>query len=168
MGCSSFGLSALFCPVGTFCPATMYKHYGLKLTKDSVQANTAQNDFCCHVATSLKTVPLDKIQDVELTTNCIHTCFGLQQLNVQTAGQSGAVGAEVMAPYLDNPAQVRAEQQEICALQPSPLTNISSSVVQSSSQVAVCAMCWSGGSTAWHGLHGKSSCTGLVAAPRQL
>lgn len=35
-----------------------------------VQVSTANNDCCCHIASTLKTVPLEKVQDVELSTNC--------------------------------------------------------------------------------------------------
>jgi hypothetical protein len=72
--------TAIFCPIGTFAPFTLFNNFGLKLDKDSVKINTAVNDFCCHVANTQKTVPLDKIQDVELQENCCLTLFGLKQV----------------------------------------------------------------------------------------
>lgn len=103
---SSWGITAFFCPIATFCPGTLYKHFGLELHKDSVKLDTATNDCCCHVAVSQKTVPMEKIQDVELQENWMQTMFGLKQLNVQTAGQGG-IGAEIMAAFLDNPEESR-------------------------------------------------------------
>lgn len=40
------------------------------------------NDFCCHIAKSQKSVPLQKVQDVELVENCCLTCFGLKQVSL--------------------------------------------------------------------------------------
>lgn len=51
-----------------------------QLDKDAVQLNSASNDCCCHIATSKKTVPLEKVQDVELNKDWIHIIFGLQQV----------------------------------------------------------------------------------------
>jgi hypothetical protein len=53
------------------------------------------------------TLCLPPLQDVELQSNCCLTCFGLQAVNVQTAGQGGAVAPEVSAPFLRNPEKVR-------------------------------------------------------------
>eukprot|EP00775_Hariotina_reticulata_P012248 gene12248-12385_t len=100
------GLSAIFCPIGTFAPYTLFNNFGLKLDKDSVKVNTAINDCCFHVANTQKTVPLDKIQDVELQENCCLTCFGLKQVNVQTAGTGGPV-PEIAAVFLASPERAR-------------------------------------------------------------
>lgn len=105
-GVLSFGIAALFTPISVFCPVTTYKHFGLRLDRDSVQVSTAVNDCCCHVASTQKTVPLEKIQDVELQENCVHTCFGLKQVNVQTAG-SGSLVPEIAAAFLASPAEAR-------------------------------------------------------------
>lgn len=72
-----------------------------------VRFNSARNDLCCHIATTSKAVPLDKIQDVEVNKNAILTCFGLKSLNIQTAGQGGGPMPEVSATFLQNPEQVR-------------------------------------------------------------
>eukprot|EP00879_Flechtneria_rotunda_P018224 GHRR01019119.1.p1 GENE.GHRR01019119.1~~GHRR01019119.1.p1 ORF type:complete len:267 (-),score=80.64 GHRR01019119.1:614-1414(-) len=106
LACSSSCISPFVCPIGTFCPFTTYDEYSLRLDKDSVQLNSAVNDCCCHVASKKKTVPLEKIQDVELQESCLHTCFGLKIVNVQTAGQGGPV-PEVTAAFLQSPAQAR-------------------------------------------------------------
>lgn len=36
-GITSFGLAALFTPIGVCCPIKTFKHFGLRLDKDSVQ-----------------------------------------------------------------------------------------------------------------------------------
>ena len=40
-----------------------------------------------HTLTLRPSVPA--LQDVELQETCLHTCFGLKSVNVQTAGASG-------------------------------------------------------------------------------
>ncbi|WIA22547.1 hypothetical protein OEZ86_009535 [Tetradesmus obliquus] len=100
------GLSAFWLPIGTFCPCITFKHFSLRLDADSVELKSAANDCCCHVAESTKSVPLEKITDVELQESCLHTCFGLKSINVQTAG-SGMPTAEVSAGFLQAPDQAR-------------------------------------------------------------
>lgn len=58
----TWGVSALFCPIGTCAPWTTFPHFSLRLDKDSVQLSSAVNDCCCHVASTQKTVPLEKVQ----------------------------------------------------------------------------------------------------------
>ncbi|GAQ88921.1 hypothetical protein KFL_004700030 [Klebsormidium nitens] len=99
-------IPACFCPVGTFCPGRLYEHFSLQLGADSLKYSTATNDCCCHIAYEQKTVPLDKIQDVELQTDCLLSCFDLKKIAVQTAGQGGP-GAEVQAAFLTAPEEVR-------------------------------------------------------------
>jgi hypothetical protein len=91
---------------GTFCPCITFKHFSLRLDSDSVQLSSAANDCCCHVAESTKSVPLEKITDVELQETCLHTCFGLKAINVQTAGSS-TPGPEVAAGFLLEPEKAR-------------------------------------------------------------
>jgi hypothetical protein len=55
--------------------------------------------LCCSVTCVL--------QDAELQSNCCLTCFGLQAVNVQTAGQGGAIAPEVSAAFLRSPEKVR-------------------------------------------------------------
>lgn len=64
------------------------------------------NDCCFHIATTQKTIPLDKVQDVQLNTNCCLSCFHLKSVDVQTAGQGSAM-AEVTAAFCKNPEQAR-------------------------------------------------------------
>jgi membrane protein YdbS with pleckstrin-like domain len=78
-----------------------------QLDRDVVRFNSARNDLCCHIATTSKAVPLDKIQDVEVNKNAILTCFGLKSVNIQTAGQGAGPMPEVSAQFLQNPEQVR-------------------------------------------------------------
>merc|ERR1711879_615693 len=48
---------------------------------------------CCHcVPKTVKTILLDRIQDVSLSQNCLQRCFGVQCLTIETAGQSGPNG----------------------------------------------------------------------------
>lgn len=49
-----------------------------QLTKDSIKVSWADNDCCCHVAQQQKTVPLEKVQDVEFSESWLLTCFGLK------------------------------------------------------------------------------------------
>ncbi len=54
-GClSSSGLSALFCPISVFAPCLLASKHSLRLDSDAVHISSAANDFCCHVAHSLK------------------------------------------------------------------------------------------------------------------
>ena len=57
-----------------------------QVNHDSVVFHSAQNDCCCHVAVSKQTIPLEKIQDVQLQEGCWETCFSLKTIDVQTAG----------------------------------------------------------------------------------
>lgn len=102
----SGGILALFLPISTFCPYRLLKYYSMELHKDTIKVSWAHNDCCMHTAEQQKTVPLEKVQDVELSENWLLTCFGLKQVNVQTAGQ-GTVGAEVAAAWLQDPKQAR-------------------------------------------------------------
>lgn len=52
----------------------------MQLGSDSLKYSTATNDCCCHIAYEQKTVPLDKIQDVELQTDCLLSCFDLKKV----------------------------------------------------------------------------------------
>lgn len=64
----------------THCP-TRPASAALQLDKDAVQLNSASNDCCCHIASSVKTVPLEKIQDVELSKDWVQSIFGLQMVS---------------------------------------------------------------------------------------
>ena len=57
-----------------------------QLDKDAVQLSSAANDCCFHVALSKKTVPLDKVQDVQLTTGWVESLFGLQTVGGRVHG----------------------------------------------------------------------------------
>lgn len=112
----TFCLSVPFVPMASCCPYSYADQFSLRLERDSVTFQSANNDCCCHVAKTLKTLPMDKIQDVELQSNCLLTCFGLKAVNIQTAGQggtstawtgSGPMGPEVSAAFLRSPEKVR-------------------------------------------------------------
>lgn len=51
------------------------------------------------------------LQDVELKTNCLLSCFGLKAVNVQTAGQGGTPFPEISALFLKDPEKVREALQ---------------------------------------------------------
>lgn len=51
-----------------------------------------------------KMVPYDRIQDVDITENCVQRCFGVHSVTVQTAG-SGPPEVIIIAPK--NPAALR-------------------------------------------------------------
>lgn len=86
---ASWGISC-FCPVILFRPSQVTQHYALKLDADSVVFHSAFNDCCCHIAVSQQTIPLSAIQDVQLQSGCLQTCFGLKEVRVQTAGVNQA------------------------------------------------------------------------------
>ena len=75
------------------------QHYSLKLDSESIIFDSAFNDCCCHIAVSQQTIPLDKVQDVQLQSGCLQTCFGLKEVRVQTAGvnQAGRQGGRAAA-----------------------------------------------------------------------
>lgn len=64
----------------------------------------------CHLSAA-HPLSLATAQDVELQSNCCLTCFGLQAVNVQTAGQGGAIAPEVSAAFLRQPDKVRESIQ---------------------------------------------------------
>jgi membrane protein YdbS with pleckstrin-like domain len=43
---------------------------------------------------SHKTIPLDRIQDVNVRQDCIQACFGIKSLEIQTAGAGGGIEPE--------------------------------------------------------------------------
>lgn len=112
---ASMGMTLLCNPIATCAPSVMFPEYQLTLDAHSVKYSNAYNDCCCHVATSQKVVPLEKIQDVELQEAWYQTCFGLKQVNVQTAGQGG-MGAEVEAAFLTAPEAARDAIQRAAKL----------------------------------------------------
>lgn len=104
----TYGFSICFVPIATFAGGSLSDRYSLRLDKDNLRANKAYNDCCCHIATTSATVPLDKIQDVQLKETCCLTCFKLKQIDVQTAGQAGPEGRpEISVAFLKQPEQVR-------------------------------------------------------------
>jgi uncharacterized membrane protein YdbT with pleckstrin-like domain len=109
----SFCLSQIIFFAGTICPCIIFKQFSLRLDSDSLQLSSAANDCCCHVAESTKSVPLEKITDVELQESCLHTCFGLKSINVQTAGSS--------APGPHHHHHVTQSSHSINAIGPAPL-----------------------------------------------
>lgn len=61
-----------------------------------------------HPATRVYTLSLLLLlQDVELQSSCLLTCYGLKSVNVQTAGQGGTPFPEVSASFLQSPEKVR-------------------------------------------------------------
>mmetsp|Transcript_35569 Transcript_35569/g.141869 ORF Transcript_35569/g.141869 Transcript_35569/m.141869 type:complete len:237 (-) Transcript_35569:3456-4166(-) len=53
-----------------------------------------------------KNIFLDRIQDLTLVQNCLHKCFDLYQINVETAGKS-TEGPEVVLTGVVNPREFR-------------------------------------------------------------
>lgn len=63
----------------------------ITITKRSLVCESG--GVCCHcVPHSVKTILLDRIQDVSISQNCLERCFGVQRLTVETAGQQGPNG----------------------------------------------------------------------------
>jgi hypothetical protein len=56
----------------------------LQMDSEVIKATTAVNDCCCHIAVTTRSVPLEKVQDVALSSDCVHTCFGLQRVGAYT------------------------------------------------------------------------------------
>lgn len=97
-----------FCPLSLFRPRKVIQHYSLQLDQDNLTFNSAWNDCCTHISRGQKTVPLDKIQDVQLQEGCCQTLFGLKTIEVQTAGMNGPNGApEITATFLAHPEEAR-------------------------------------------------------------
>jgi hypothetical protein len=84
------------------CDADIIMLRSLKLCACFLPAPTAP--FCLFVHCCCF---LHHLQDVELQSNCCLTCFGLQAVNVQTAGQGGTIMPEVSATFLKSPEKVR-------------------------------------------------------------
>ncbi len=103
----TYGLTACFCPLQMFAPQRVTRHYALKLDNDSLVFHSARNDCCCHIAESQQTLPLDKIQDVQLQGGCLQTCFGLKDVRVQTAGVNQAGTPDVATAFLAYPEKTR-------------------------------------------------------------
>ncbi|KAG1656640.1 hypothetical protein FOA52_008864 [Chlamydomonas sp. UWO 241] len=100
---STCGMSG-FCPISLFCPSKVTSQMALRLKDDSIVLEGAVNDCCFHVAKSKKTVPLGKVQDVQLQEGCLETIFGLKRLMVETAGMNGPNGEpEIVATFVANP-----------------------------------------------------------------
>ncbi|KAG2449105.1 hypothetical protein HYH02_005853 [Chlamydomonas schloesseri] len=82
----------------------MAPYHTLTLERDTLKVKWAINDCCFHIAHNSKAVPLEKIQDVQLSEDCCLTMFSLKQVNVETA--AGA-GREVEAAFCAEPEKVR-------------------------------------------------------------
>ncbi|PNW88343.1 hypothetical protein CHLRE_01g025350v5 [Chlamydomonas reinhardtii] len=82
----------------------MAPYHSLTLERDTLKVKWAVNDCCFHIAHNTKAVPLEKIQDVQLSEDCCLTMFSLKQVNVETA--AGA-GREVEAAFCAEPEKVR-------------------------------------------------------------
>jgi len=52
-----------------------------------------------------KMVPYDRIQDVNITDNCVQRCFGVHSVSIQTAGGGQVPELMIIAPK--NPGQLR-------------------------------------------------------------
>ncbi|PRW57538.1 flagellar associated [Chlorella sorokiniana] len=89
MAVMSLGIGVVTKPVQALCGSSLAPHFGLALDRDSLTIHEARNDCLCHVQTLARTVPLAKVQDVDLTASWVQSMFGLQQLEVQTAGRGG-------------------------------------------------------------------------------
>lgn len=111
MALASFGITTILQPIQTCNPRSTVPSYELQLDDSAVQLKTAVNDCCFHIAHATTTVPLDKIQDVQLQETWYHTLFGVKQVNIQTAGMNtnadGVAKPEISAAFLRDPERVR-------------------------------------------------------------
>lgn len=53
----------------------------LQLSKDALHVTMPNNDCCCHVDVLKTSIPLDKIQEVQLSQGCCESCFGLHSVS---------------------------------------------------------------------------------------
>lgn len=103
---------------GGSCREEELKSFSLYLTPTALHYKLKLFGFgCCCQTTTTKTIPLDKIQDVELISDCCgDTCGWVQaagkpyKLHVQTAGMSGPEGgAELTVICVRDPEGLRAK-----------------------------------------------------------
>jgi len=60
----------------------------ITITRRSIVAESG--GVCCHcIPHSVKTILLDRIQDVSISQGCLERCWGIQRLTIETAGQRG-------------------------------------------------------------------------------
>ena len=97
------GFAVCICPYAMLCPSKFVKDLDLQLDDHEVQLFEAGNDFLCHIAKNRKTIPLDKIQDIQVGQDCAQTCFGVKLISIMTGGPG-----DVQAVFLDSPDEVRA------------------------------------------------------------
>ena len=97
------GIPCLICPIGMCCTSKLVPHVDMQLDDHAVRVNEASNDFCCHIKTEKKTVPLDKVQDVQVEQGCAESCCGVKILSILTGGEGNQTAA-----FLDAPDEVRS------------------------------------------------------------
>jgi len=87
----------LFTPFVYIATKATFNSLRLTLTHEALIYKSGYYFFCCCCwAENTKTVPLEKIQDVELSQNVIERIWGLHRLSIQTAGSQGLSGAELV------------------------------------------------------------------------
>lgn len=95
----SLGIGVVTKPVQALCGSSLAPHFGLALDRDGLTIHEARNDCFCHVQTLARTVPLAKVQDVDLTASWNQSMFGLQQVGARPlrGGQGLEKGREGQA-----------------------------------------------------------------------
>jgi len=98
----SLGIGVATKPVQALRGSTLAPHFGLALDHESLTIHEARNDCCCHVQTLARTVPLNKVQDIDPTANWVQSMFDLQQVGARQQGDcfergGGWRGCEVAA-----------------------------------------------------------------------
>lgn len=96
-----------YCLFAGSCRETELKSHDLVLTPTALHLKQSTYECgCCCQTTTKKTVPLEKITDVAIVSDCCGDCCGWSeapgrpyQLHVQTAGTSGADGRPEMSIY---------------------------------------------------------------------
>jgi len=102
-----FCYGQMFWCVGGICASPCIKCY-----TDTQQVNI--DDRSIHISYDLgccgkteRSVPLDRIQDITLSTNCISKCFNVSTVDIQTAGGNPQAGPEIRIIAPANATMVR-------------------------------------------------------------
>lgn len=63
--------------------------------------------FCCCWNESTKSVPLDKITDLQIQQGCIQNCYGIKEIRVETASATAEM-PEMRLIGLNDPLEIRS------------------------------------------------------------
>uniref|UniRef100_A0A7S0BN31 YdbS-like PH domain-containing protein n=1 Tax=Rhodosorus marinus TaxID=101924 RepID=A0A7S0BN31_9RHOD len=93
-------------PIIVYTVGKTYRRTFLVVLTDSALM-IREGPVCCNCIPRVeKNIFLDRIQDLTLVQNCLHKCFDVYQINVETAGKS-TEGPEVKLTGLINPREFR-------------------------------------------------------------